>query len=281
MSTEPVAYVTCGHPEVRDPDLELALATFARLGVPAEAVDWADPAVDWSRFGLALVRSPWDYIARREEFLAWARRVSALTVLANPAPVLEHNTDKTYLWELAEAGVAVVPTVWVAPGGELSADAAPWPELVVKPTVSSGARDTVRTTDRAEAVAHVKALTDAGRTAMVQPYLPMVEEEGETSLLFLGGRFSHAVRRGPMLVGRTTFEDVAREPAADQLALAEQVLAAVPERDALLYARVDLVRTADGAPVLIELELTEPRLFLGHHPEAAERLVRAAAAARR
>ncbi|MFF2629735.1 RimK family alpha-L-glutamate ligase [Kitasatospora griseola] len=265
-----VAYATCRG--IEDVEMLPVLAAFARAGVRAEAVLWDDPAVDWSGFDLVLIRSVWDYIVQRDAFLAWARRTAALTRVANPVPVLEQNTDKTYLRDLAEAGVPIVPTAWVAPGEELTG--ADWPELVVKPTVSSGARDTVRTTDRAEALAQVAALTAAGRTAMVQPYLPMVEDEGETSLLYLGGGFSHAVRRGPMLGGG--FADVAREPADDQLALAEQVLAAVPERAELLYARVDLVRLPDGSPVLIELELTEPRLFLDLRPDGPEALAAAA-----
>lgn len=266
-----VAYATCRG--VKDVELLPVLAAFGRLGVSAEAVVWDDPAVEWAGFDLVLVRSVWDYILDRPAFLAWARRTAALTRLANPVPVLERNTDKTYLRELAAAGVPVVPTAWVAPGEELAG--APWPELVVKPTVSSGARDTVRTTDRAEALARVAALTAAGRTAMVQPYLPMVEAEGEVSLLYLGGEFSHAVRRGPMLGG--WFDDAPREPEADQLALAERVLAAVPERAELLYARVDLVRDADGGPLLIELELTEPRLFLDLCPDGPDRFAAAAA----
>ncbi|MFF0292236.1 RimK family alpha-L-glutamate ligase [Kitasatospora sp. NPDC004614] len=265
-----VAYATCRG--IEDVEMRPVLAAFARAGVSAEAAVWDDPAVDWSGYELVLVRSVWDYILYRDAFLDWARRTAALTRLANPVPVLERNTDKTYLRDLAGAGVPIVPTVWVAPGGELAG--ADWPELVVKPTVSSGARDTLRTTDRAEALAHTAALTAAGRTAMVQPYLPMVEDEGETSLLYLGGEFSHAVRRGPMLGGG--FADVAREPADDQLALAERVLAAVPERAELLYARVDLVRLPDGSPALIELELTEPRLFLGLRPDGPEALVAAA-----
>ncbi|GLW67950.1 ATP-grasp domain-containing protein [Kitasatospora phosalacinea] len=270
-----VAYATCRG--VEDVEAMPVLAAFAQLGVEAEAVYWNDPAVDWAGYDLVLVRSVWDYILYREEFLAWTRRVSALTRLANPARVLEHNTDKTYLRGLAEAGLPVVPTLWVAPGGPTEAadavGAVDWPELVVKPTVSSGARDTVRTADRAVALAQVAALTGAGRTAMVQPYLAMVEDEGETSLLYLGGEFSHAVRRGPMLGGG--FADVAREPEADQLALAERVLAVSAEPGELLYARVDLVRLPDGSPALIELELTEPRLFLDLCPGGPERLAAA------
>ncbi|MEV6207080.1 hypothetical protein [Kitasatospora sp. NPDC051914] len=269
-----VAYVTSR--EAPDMEAEVALAAFAGQGLAAERVVWDDPAAEWSRYDVAVVRSTWDYIGRRAEFLDWARRTAELTRLCNPVPVLERNTDKTYLRELAGAGVPVVPTAWVAPGGRLDGGTAPWPELVVKPTVSSGARDTVRTTDRAAAAAHAESLTAAGRTAMVQPYLPAVDGEGETSLVFLGGGFSHAVRRGPMLSGPAgRFADEAREPDADQLAVAEQVLAAVPERSELLYARVDLVRDEDGAPLLIELELTEPRLFLQYDPQAPARLAAA------
>jgi glutathione synthase/RimK-type ligase-like ATP-grasp enzyme len=266
-----VAYVTSR--EAPDAEVGITLEAFARIGLTAEAVVWDDPAADWAGYGAAVVRSTWDYTARRPEFLAWAHRTAGLTTLCNPAPVLEWNTDKTYLRQLSEAGVPVVPTVWVGPGDHLAEGTAPWPELVVKPTVSAGARDTVRTTDRAVAAAPAAALGTAGRTAMVQPYLPMVESEGETSLLFIGGEFSHAIRRGPMLAGPAGgFADAAREPDADQLAVAERVLAAVPERADLLYARVDLVRAPDGAPLLIELELAEPRLFLSHHPEAPGRL---------
>lgn len=269
-----VAYVTS-----RDaPDLEAAtaLAAFTADGLDARTAVWDDPAADWSQYDLAVVRSTWDYTPRRDAFLAWARHAAAVTVLCNPPAVLERNTDKTYLRDLADAGTPVVPTAWVAPGQRLTADAAPWPELVVKPTVSAGARDTVRTTDPAVAAAHADALTAAGRTAMVQPYLPSVDTEGETSLVFVGGSFSHAIRRGPMLSGPDgRFADELRRPDADQTAVAEQVLAAVPERADLLYARVDLVRDRDGAPLLIELELTEPRLFLQYDADAPARLAAA------
>ncbi|MFD0527228.1 hypothetical protein ACFQ1I_08140 [Kitasatospora arboriphila] len=111
---------------------------------------------------------------------------------------------------------------------------------------------------------------------MVQPYLPAVDGEGETSLVFIGGAFSHAVRRGPMLSGpEGRFADEPRRPDADQLAVAERVLAAVPERAELLYARVDLVRGPEGTPLLIELELTEPRLFLQYEAGAPARLAAA------
>ncbi|GAA3445021.1 ATP-grasp domain-containing protein [Planomonospora venezuelensis] len=269
------AYVTYEDPDGFDDEKEIALAAWAEAGISGRVVRWDNPGVDWAAFDVVVVRSVWDYVARREEFLAWAHRVEAVTRLANPAAVLERNTDKTYLRDLA---APIIPTSWVEPGQ--AADLPVLTEYVVKPAISAGARDTIRTTDRAEAEAHAARLAAEGRTAMVQPYLDMVETEGETSLLYFGGRLSHAVRRNPMLAGGAAAPDAdnaraeLRTPDPDQVALAEKVLAEFP---GLLYARVDLVRLPDGSPALIEVELTEPYLFLRYAPEAAANLARALA----
>ncbi|MFI6513142.1 RimK family alpha-L-glutamate ligase [Streptosporangium sp. NPDC050855] len=271
-------YVTWADPEKVDDEKEIAVAAWAEAGITGRVERWDDPGVDWAAFDAVVVRTTWDYVDRRAEFLAWARRVGSVTRLLNPADVLERNTDKTYLREL---DAPIIPTYWGVPG-----EAVDFPDLdeyVVKPSISVGARDTIRTADRAEAEAHVARLTGAGRTAMIQPYLDMVETEGETSLLYFGGRFSHAVRRNAMLGGEaskpgqgTDDHGRFRDPDPDQVALAERVLAGYPT---LLYARVDLVRLADGTPALIELELTEPYLFLRYAPDAPGNLARALAEA--
>ncbi|MEV0590908.1 ATP-grasp domain-containing protein [Nonomuraea cavernae] len=262
------AYVTFDDRDDHDDELEPALAAWREAGLDGRAERWDDPAVDWSAYDAVVVRSVWDYLDRRAGFLAWARQVESRTLLLNPASVLESNTDKTYLRDL---GVPIVPTHW-------SAEHLPvWPDYVVKPAISAGARDTIRTTDRARAEAHAALLQTGGRTPMVQPYLDMVESEGETSLLYFNRRFSHAVRRTPMLSpGRSGADHVRAEPrtpAPDQVELAEKVLAAIPQ--ALLYARIDLVRLPDGSPVVIEVELTEPYLFLRYEPSAPGNLARA------
>ncbi|GAA3512823.1 hypothetical protein FHR32_004904 [Streptosporangium album] len=276
MSTS-AAYVTFVDPDGVDDEKEIALAAWAEAGITGHIVRWDDPEIDWAAFDAVVVRTPWDYVGRRAEFLDWTRRVESVTRLLNPAAVLERNTDKTYLRALDDLAI---PTYWVAPG-----EAVDFPDLqeyVVKPSVSSGARDTIRTVDRGKAEAHAAQLAAEGRTAMIQPYLDMVEAEGETSLLYFGGRFSHAIRRIPMLVENATGLDEEnsrgglRDPEPDQLALAERVLAEFPE---VLYARVDLVRLPDGTPVLIELELTEPYLFLRYAPDGAANLARALAEA--
>ncbi|MFE3455295.1 RimK family alpha-L-glutamate ligase [Nonomuraea sp. NPDC059194] len=260
--------MTFADAEARDDERDLVIAAWQEAGIEGRVVRWDDPETDWSAFDAAVVRSVWDYVGRREEFLAWARATAGVTRLLNPAAVLAANTDKTYLREL---GVPTVPTHW-------SADGMPhWAEYVVKPAISAGALDTIRTTDRQVALAHAQALEAAGRTPMVQPYLDMVEAEGETSLLYFNRTFSHAVRRNAMLAGGQTIADNARadlrQPADDQIELAEKVLAAV--QGELLYARVDMIRLADGTPALMELELTEPYLFLNYAEGAAGRLTKA------
>jgi len=265
------------------PVLQRALADRGLVGEPAV---WDDPTVDWAGFDLVIVRSTWDYARRRTEFLDWARMVDASTRLANPLAVLEWNTDKRYLRELESEGLPVVPTTWLEPGdpGDLPTAT----EYVVKPAVSAGARDTsrYRPGDEAAATAHIERLHHEGRTVMVQPYLPAVDTRGETALLHLGGRYSHAIRKGPMLApGDAAVEGLYREEAISPRAatgaersIAERVLAAVPGNPDLLYARVDLVPGPDGEPVLLELELTEPSLFLTHAEGAAAHLVDAIAA---
>ena len=285
-----VALVTCAQLPDLDPDDRLLLAPLAEAGFEVTVAVWDDPAVDWARFDLVVVRNTWDYPLRRDEFVAWARSVPAL---ANPAEVIAWNTDKRYLRDLAAAGVPVVPTTWVAPGEAWSPPADG--EWVVKPAVSIGSRDSGRyvlPAQRDLAAAHVARLQAAGRLAMVQPYVPSVDSYGETGLIYLGGAYSHAIRKGPLLPGPDPAlqgdggsalyveeEITARTPTEAEQAVAEATLRALPFDPAqLLYARVDLLDTPDG-PTLIELELTEPSLFVGTAPGAPERF--AAAVARR
>jgi len=280
-----VALVSCRELPLGDEDGPVLQAACAAAGQDTEWLVWDDPAVDWTSYDLVVIRTTWDYSPRRDDFVAWAESVPRL---ANPAAVVRWNTDKTYLRDLAAAGVPVVPTTWLSPGGEV--DLPDGCEVVIKPTVSAGARDTARygAGESHLARAHALALLDDGRPVMVQPYLGAVDDAGETGLLFCGGSYSHAVRKAPLLVGEDDPVDglyreeqiSPRDPAAAELALAERVLAAVPGgAGGLLYARVDLLPGADGEPLLLELELTEPSFFFGTAPGSAERFAAAVAAA--
>ncbi|MEU1750551.1 ATP-grasp domain-containing protein [Micromonospora arida] len=284
-----VALVTCSDLADLDPDDRLVLTPLAARGVAVQSVVWDNPDVDWSSYDLVVLRSPWDYALRRDEFVSWAATVPTLV---NPADVVRWNTDKRYLAELSAAGVPTVPTSWIEPGESWQLPAQTG-EYVLKPAVSAGSQDTGRydladPEHRDLAAAHVRRLSEAGRVTMVQPYLRAVDTEGETALLFLAGpeglAFSHAIRKGPMLSGPDLGPDglykaeeiTARTARPEQLAVAEQTLAAVPGGTRqLLYARVDLIPGPDGEPVLVELELTEPSLFIGYADGAPDRLATA------
>lgn len=266
-----------------DDDERRLIPALEEVGVVAEARVWDDPSVRWDEFRLVVIRSTWDYAERRDAFLTWCSRVPQVL---NAVPVLTWNTDKTYLRELAGAGIPTVPTTWVGIGSSAGSVLLPEGELVVKPSVSSGSQNTSRygNDDRAAARTHVQRLLSDGRVVMVQPYIHSVDAEGETGLIYIDGTFSHAIRKGALLrtTGTTTdqlwaLEDISqRAPEADELAVAEATLDALPwPRAALLYARVDLVRDREGAPLLLELELAEPSLFLGLGSGAAARLAAA------
>jgi O-ureido-D-serine cyclo-ligase len=288
----PVALVSDPVAHTLDEDLAPLRAALAALGIPSEIAFWDDGSVDWAAFDLVVVRSPWDYFRRRGAFLGWAERTAAVTRLMNPVDVLRWNTDKRYLAELEAAGLPITPTTFVEPGARLDAVDLPAGDIVVKPSVSAGSNDTERhpAGERESALAHVRRLVDAGRTAMVQPYMRAVDDAGETALLFFGSAFSHAIRKGPilrdgaveMVEGLYATEDISpREPTAGERALAERALDAAPGgRSGLLYARVDLVPDADGNPRILEVEMTEPSVFLASARGAAERFAAAIAARR-
>ena len=270
-----VALATAAHLPGLDEDGPQLLAALAAEGLDVDVQVWDDPAVDWSAYDLVVLRTVWDYWDKHEQFLAWTRSVPRLL---NAPSVIEWNTDKAYLGRLAEAGVPVVPTTYLT---SLDGWTPPEHRFVVKPSVSAGARDTAAYDGGdASATAHVEELLARGKVVMVQPYLDAVDTDGETALLVFDGVVSHAVRKGALLTpggGVGAPDDyrehiVAREPSAEEVALAEQVLAVVRGwGDELLYARVDML----PGPVLIELEVTEPSLFLRHAEGAAERFAKA------
>jgi glutathione synthase/RimK-type ligase-like ATP-grasp enzyme len=264
-------------------------AALDALGVQYQPAIWDDPEVDWAGFDLVVVRSTWDYTARRDEFLAWAEAVESVTRLANPAAVLRWNTDKRYLGELAAAGVRVVPTTYLL-AEEHRGPVDPFAlsdhegDIVVKPTVSAGSQDTARyaPTDAAAASAHARALLDTGRDVMVQPYLQLVDDVGETGMVVLDGELSHGFAKAALLRGGAADVDgmfapeqiTPRVPGPDEVELAERTLDAATRIlgvERLLYARVDVLPDDDGRPRLLELELTEPSWFLEQSPGAAER----------
>jgi glutathione synthase/RimK-type ligase-like ATP-grasp enzyme len=280
-----VLLATCADLPSGDEDADALVAALAAHGVAAEWGVWTDDAVDWQR-ALTVLRSTWDYAGARDAFLSWTRRIARL---ANPYPVIAWNSDKTYLRDLERAGVPIVPTAWAAPGEAVQVPDAG--EFVVKPSVGAGSRGAGRFTADAggSALTHAARLHDAGRVVLVQPYLSGVDTQGETALVYVDGAFSHAVRKGAMLPegvahpvdGHELYveERITPSEATDaELAVGARAVEFVAQRfgGPLLYARVDLLPSQTG-PVVVELELTEPSLFLLHADGAADRFAGAIA----
>lgn len=276
-----VAIVTCKVLPEPDPDEDLLLRALTEAGLDPTLAAWDDETVDWAGFDLAVLRSAWNYIDDLDAFLDWAVRAGASTHLFNPVEVVQWNTHKGYLRDMAKKGVPVVPTAWIGVGEEvdladLMADRG-WHDVVAKPVVGAGSSMTERITDPTSPQAQTfwsELCTD--REVMVQPYLPSVEAYGERSLMWIDEELTHAVRKSPRLGAADESVSEALPIAHAERELAEAVIADIPQ--SLLYARIDLIRDEHDQPLLAELELVEPSLFLKQEPAALKRLVRGIAA---
>jgi glutathione synthase/RimK-type ligase-like ATP-grasp enzyme len=273
-----VVLVTGRHMRRPDPEIHLLVAALEQQAIEVVIRPW-DDATAWAAVPLVVVRSPWDYTDAHEEFLSWARSVAAVTRMVNPLEVLEWNSHKSYLHDLASAGVSTVVTTLVHRGASDADQAhalAAYPgEIVIKPAVSVGAIGALRAaSDSPAAARHLAELASAG-DVLVQPLALAVLEGGESSLIYFGGQFSHAIRKLPADGDYRVQEHhggrvVAHEPTDDEFAVARAALAAAPA--AMAYARVDLVQVAGSAAVM-ELEAIEPQLFLDRDAHAAARFV--------
>lgn len=274
-----VGLVTCSYfPDLTDDD-RLLIEPLRRRGIEAGPILW-DAEDGWDRFDALVIRSPWDYFERPDEFAAWIdRRDSQGPPMWNPPAVLRWNMQKGYLRELSAAGIPVVETHWVDRGSGADLEAVlrerDWPHVVVKPAISGGAWKTepVRIEDLALHDAMWRDLV-AGHDVMVQPFLKQIHDEGEWSVIFYDGKHASTLLKQPAPGdyrvqerhgGTTTF---VADPPDGLVEQARAVLEHAPGD--LLYARVDGIRDS-GRFVLIELEVLEPYLFFGASPGSAER----------
>jgi glutathione synthase/RimK-type ligase-like ATP-grasp enzyme len=292
-----IALVTAREALPLDEDMPPLVEALRAAGAEVETPAWDDPTVDWGRFDAVVLRSTWDYMDRLGEFLGWIDRCAGATRLFNAPEVVRWSLDKHYLLELHQAGVPVVPTRFVEPGespdeavsafldGSLSAGRPEdFDEFVAKPAIGAGSRDALRLSreDTGRAAAHLARLLQAGRSVLLQPYLRRVDEQGETALVHLAGRFSHAIRKaallkpdGQLVAGLFAPEEItARIPGEDELEVAARACAVVQRQDPL-YVRVDLVRNGADRPVVLELEMAEPSLFFAFAPGSAAAFGRA------
>lgn len=282
MSRPRIAIATCAAYADLKVDDELLREELAAKGVESASVIWDGEGSDLHGFDACLVRSTWDYHEKHQEFLAWTRRVEEAMPLWNNAKTIAWSSNKTYLRELAASGVRTVPTVWLERGKRVVLDEVlaerGWEEAVVKPVVDLGARNLKRVRAGGEGEDALASVLER-HDAMAQPFLPSLKEQGELSLIYIDGKYSHAVRKRPapgdfrvQSIWGGTVEPA--KPAAEHVELAERALSQV--NPSPLYARVDLVNDLDNQPSLIELELIEPNLYLGTHPDAAGLLADAA-----
>ena len=270
-----VRLVTTAVLPVPDPDLGRLERALTARSVDVDVAKWHDPAVDWSDTPVTVLRSPWDYVDRLDEFLAWVDHAGRATAVWNPPALVRWNTHKAYLLELASLGAPVVPTVVLARGSAAAlagiADAQGWNAVVVKPAVAVGAGGAGRfDVGDGAGQEHLDALLVDG-DVLVQPYASEIEREGEVSVVMFDGRATHAVRKTPAAGDFRIHEHhggtfAAIDLSAAPIALAERVAAALPTPT--LYARVDVIPIG-GQWHVIEVEATEPRLYLEHAPASA------------
>jgi hypothetical protein len=280
---KPFGLVTCNQFPELSPDDRPLISEFAAIGREAAPVVWDDPGVDWSRFDLLILRSCWDYHLQIEEFRKWIDASEALGVaLLNPPDLIRWNLHKSYLADLQKRGVSIPRTGWVEQGSTVDLRdfiwERGWKQAVVKPAVSAGAWKTHHVSESTMEEGQ-RSLDDLvrERDVLIQEFLPEVVESGELSLIFIGGAYSHAVRKlpgtGNFRVGEENGgSDVAAAPGAEVIERAGAILDRMSAPS--LYARVDGIERK-GEFLLTELELIEPFLFFRHHPAARRRFASA------
>jgi hypothetical protein len=268
-----VAFATSSALPDSTEDDRSAIRELAGRGVQAVPTVWDDPSASWSDFSAVIIRSTWDYCKDRQRFLHWVDRIGKETVVWNPPELVRWNSHKSYLVDLADDGVGVVPTELVRRGDERTLSSITlrrgWSDVVVKPAVGANARGlrVVRRDEGVDGEEHLRSLLAVG-DAIVQPLLDQARSRGERSVVFFEGAFSHGVDY-PFVLQR---ESRAGKPASiDSTAREEirKVVTSLPLRP--LYARADLLPFEDDRWLLSELELIEPDLFLQSSPNAPQR----------
>jgi glutathione synthase/RimK-type ligase-like ATP-grasp enzyme len=261
-------------------DDELVVEPLQRLGHQAEFVSWR-AAVDWRQYGGVVIRTTWDYQNNLGAFLRVLQQIETQTQLANPLDIVKWNADKVYLRDLESHGTRVVPTIWSVSKIENSQiqqwlDQLRTDEIVIKPSVGANAQDAVRL-KRGENADALRRIFD-NRSFMVQPFMPAIVNEGEFSLFYFNGEYSHAILKTPKAEDFRVQEEhggiiQTAEPPDDLPATGERILEYVSPTP--LYARVDFVRTGDGDFAVVELELIEPSMYLRNAAHAPEMFARA------
>jgi glutathione synthase/RimK-type ligase-like ATP-grasp enzyme len=275
-----IGLLTCARlPNLFEADQAL-IPLFNERGVKAHAVVWNDPAVDWNLYDCLVIRNTWDYYTQSDSFIAWLESIRDQSVpMLNPVEVVLQNLHKFYLRDFEREGITIIPTLFSGQGARVSFDelsARGWGHVVIKPAISAGSYLTktfqVAALDR---LSFDDLVSDGDW--LIQPFIPEIERQGEMSMIFFNGRFSHAVVKKPK---EGDFRVQRQYGGKYQLVHPEEMLVAVGSKiisqinQSLLYARVDGVMI-DGVFHLMELELIEPDLYFEFNDAIKERFVEA------
>lgn len=274
-----VALITwSGLPEGAESE-RLLLPHLSAAGVEAQFADWRSQGFDFSRFGLLILRSCWDYHLRDAEFTEWLRRTSRAVLILNDPQTVLWNRNKFYLRELAAMGIEIAPTVFVNSTGSIAPSSwqeiRSWEKSVVKPAVSASAHKTWLFDGAAVPEEDELKSKMQGEAFLIQQFIPEVQTQGEISFIYVDGEYSHAVLKRPAAGDFRVQKEhggtaEAFHPSSALLDRANQIAAAVRHVGDSLYCRIDAVER-DGRLVLMELELIEPELFLALAEGAAKR----------
>ncbi|MEM6841616.1 MAG: hypothetical protein AAF632_05285 [Bacteroidota bacterium] len=265
-------------------DDALTYEPLAELDWQVHPISWRSTNTNWNNYDAVIIRTPWDYQQAPREFLKVLEDITASSVpMENSLDLVRWNIDKTYLRDLERQGIQIVPTQWGTTFDRSTIEQwwKEWdtPELIIKPTVSANADDTFwLTRQTTEKLWGTVAQTFRQRSFMAQPFIPAILEEGEYSLFFFGGSYSHAIVKIPKANDFRVQEEhggliQSTQPSADLLETAQQIYEAIPFNP--LYARVDLVRLPIGEFALMEVELIEPSLYFRTDAKSPYRFARA------
>ncbi len=264
------------HARLISDDLGLVSAA-AQSGLIFEPVIWDQPH-DWKTFDATVIRTPWDYFERKDEFLAVMQNIKAAGVkLFNSLETVQWNLDKKYLFELQRLGLPVPRTVLLNPKTP-TANLRGLSEVVVKPLVSAGGFETHHLKENQYQSFNWQRLPWDGFEFMAQEFLPAILTEGEYSFVFFDGEFSHALRKTPKM-GEFRVQDDhggsvhAYAATTQDIAEATAIVRKLPISH--LYCRVDLARHPNGKLMIMEIELIEPELFFRFSHKGEERFVQA------
>ncbi|HEY9733515.1 MAG TPA: hypothetical protein V6C89_16470 [Drouetiella sp.] len=272
MTSNRFTFITyCDLPNL-DADDRLVASELTKRGFECKIADWRDQSVDWSNAGICVLRSTWDYHLHYDEFLSWVAKVSAQTTVWNNAELVRWNSNKTYLFDLNDAGIPIVPTVLFKQNDKSNLsevmDERGWVRGILKPIVGLSTFGVCQVEKNLDASQEQLERMLKTFDVLLQPFIETVHERGERALVFIGQEYSHTIRKSAFqpLAQAGEAGETLEQADREELNLARRVLEEV--KTPCAFARVDLIRDQRGKDLLMELELVEPSLYLQMYPRA-------------